>query len=91
MPFPEFNSYYAHVDKLYKVIEAIHTAQTPEEEILQDTKLEKQWNDTNFESPFEVQRYNIMILAYRTDFRADTMQHLIVKTFRGETINTANI
>ena len=82
MRFPEFNSYYAHVDKLYKEIEAIHAAQTPEEEILQDTELEKLWNDTNFESPFEVQRYNIMILAYRTGFRADTMQHLIVKTFQ---------
>ena len=81
MRFPGFNSYYAHVDKLFKVIDAIKEAENPEEEILQDAELEKLWEDTNFQSVFEVQRYNIMIFAYVTGFRGDTLQHMLTKTF----------
>ena len=81
MRFPEFNSYFAHVDKLYEVIEAINEAQNQEEEILQDVELEKLWKDTNFDSLFQVQRYNLMIFANRTGFCADTLQYLLTKTF----------
>ena len=81
MQFPEFNSCFAHVDKLYKVIEAINEADYPEEEILQDAELEKLWKDANFESLLEVQRDNIMIFANRTGFRGDTLQYLLTKTF----------
>ena len=56
MRFPKFNMYFSHVDKQYKVIEAIEEAQSPEPEILRDDELQKLWEDTNFDGLFETQR-----------------------------------
>ena len=34
--------------------------------ILQDSELEALYNDTNFKVPYQVQRYNILIMGFRT-------------------------
>ena len=81
MRFPEFNMHFSHVDKQYKVIEAIEEAQSPEPEILRDDELQKLWADTNFDSLFETQRYNILIFGNRLGFRADTLEHLLTTRF----------
>ena len=52
-----------------------------EEEIQQDSELEDLWNNTDFGVPLEAQRFNILVIAMRTGYWAETLARLQVKSF----------
>ena len=79
--FPEYNKFMAACIGRARVNDAIDEADAEEVEVLRDDEPPKlhaavDWNDAS-----EVQRYNIVILGYRTGLRADTLEKFLVDCF----------
>ena len=79
--FPEYNKFINACIGRGRVLDAIDEVQTEEVEILCDADLEKLFEDVNFDNPHEVQRYNIVVFGYRTGFRADTFEKVLLECF----------
>ena len=66
-------------------------------DILSDEELPRLWNATNMQSAYEVQRLNIVMFAYSTGFRPETLKRLCIGWFQkkvdgeGRTILTVNV
>ena len=51
-------------------------------EILQDHDLHTLWDNVHFNNDFETQRWNILVLGYRTPYRGECLQRLQVESFK---------
>ena len=64
-----------------RVDDAIEEADVEEVEVLRDEELPKLHAAVDLKNASEVQRYNIVILGYRTGLRADTLEKFLVDCF----------
>lgn len=77
--FPKFFDVSKTVVTRYRSVQSVQDV--TEEEILQDSELEALWNNTDFGVTLEAQRFNILVIAMRTGYRAETLARLQVKSF----------
>ena len=60
-------------------------ARKPEVAVLNDEEVEKLYDSTNWLSPFEAQRTNLLILCYQLGQRPDSLEDLCVGNFHRQT------
>ena len=78
--FPKYNLLMKNTGNEHALLKSLDDK--PEVEILQDDELPTLWNTVNFNNAFESQRWNILILGYRTGLRGECLQRLQVGSFR---------
>ena len=78
--FPKYNLLMKNAGNEHALLKSLDD--TPEVEILKDDELPTLWSNVNFNNPFEAQRWNILILGYRTGLRGECLQRLQVASFR---------
>ena len=83
MQFPKFNAFMRGCVTIHRGLVAIKEASKDAAafEILQDRELPLLWNNTNFDSLYEVQRMGMAILAFRTGLRGDTLRKLDIDMY----------
>ena len=78
--FPKYNLLMKNTGNEHALLKSLDDK--PEVEILQDNELPSLWKTVNFNNAFESQRWNILILGYRTGLRGECLQRLQVGSFR---------
>ena len=71
--FPLFDTFTKQCATRHLDHKAGTSAQQPPTSVLKDEDLETLYKKTNFASAFETQRFNIMILGFRTGLRGDSL------------------
>ena len=74
--FPKTNALLAACNVRERVIKAIDEVEAEDVLLLTDADLAKIYDATNFSVPGEAQRYNIIVLSYRTGLRPDNLKRL---------------
>ena len=74
--FPRTNALLAASDVRERVIRAVNQAEANNVLLLTDADLAKIYDATNMSNPREVQRYNIIVMSYRTGLRPDNLRRL---------------
>ena len=67
---------------MHKSYECLIEAQKGDKRILEDTELETIYNTVNFQSVYEVQRWNILIFGFRTGLRPESLERLQAAAFK---------
>ena len=74
--FPELNDLLAACVARFRVIESIESIEEEDTPLLCDEELMQLYDATDLSNDGEAQRYNIIVLGYRTGFRPDNLKKL---------------
>ena len=78
--FPKYNVLLKNTGNEHALLKSLDD--TPEVKIPHDDELPLLWSKVNFNNAYETQRWNILILGYRTGLRGECLQRLQVGSFR---------
>ena len=78
--FPKYNLLMKNTGGEHALLKSV--ADKEPVEILQDHELHTLWDKVDFNNDFETQRWNILVLGYRTAYRGECLQRLQVESFK---------